>query len=251
MVSESSPPNILIVEDEMIIASRVAMLVEKMGYAVAGILPRGEEVLDHCRSAQPDLILMDIHLKGKLDGVETVEQLQKAGFQIPVIFLTANSDDASFNRARITRPEGFVSKPYRRRELEMALALAFSRQRERTNETRHPTMYESSNPTLGDRIFVRHQNKMIRLPFADILFVEASRAYCRVVTTERDYTLSMSLSALERKLPERIFLRVHRSYLVNLRKIDEIGSDELIVSGRSVTLGRSYREQLVRRLKMI
>lgn len=245
-MSENSTRTILIVEDEMIIAARVAMLVEKLGYSVSGILPRGEEVLDHCRAARPDLILMDIQLKGGQDGVDTVHQLQREGFQIPVVYLTANSEAASFERARATRPEGFVSKPYRRRELEMALALAFSRQ---TDTPNFPS--RNSEKLVTDRIFVRHQNKMVRLPFDQILFAEASRAYCRVVTTEGEYLLSMSLRALQDELPEQLFLRVHRSYLVNLRKIDEIDSDEILLSGRSVTLGRSYRDELLRRLKTI
>ena len=253
-MSEPNPRRILIVEDEMIIASRVAMLLERMGYTVAGILPRGEEVLDHCRTSQPDLMLMDIHLKGVLDGVETVTQLRAAGVRVPVIYLTANSDDASFERARATRPEGFVTKPYRQRELEMSLALAFSRQPPRENPSESAGADSTSSPdttVLTDRIFVRQHGKMIRLPLDEVLFAEAARAYCRVVTTEGEHTLSMPLSTLERELPEQSFVRVHRSYLVNLRKIDSISTDELILQGRSVTLGRSYREELVRRLKMI
>ena len=98
---------ILVVEDEMIIGAKISMQLSELGYEVTGILPRGEEVLNHLKENKPDIVLLDIQLKGKMDGIETAALVEQH-FQIPVIFLTANTDDATFNRAKTTRPAAFI-----------------------------------------------------------------------------------------------------------------------------------------------
>lgn len=93
------PVKILIVEDEMIIAANISLQLTTLGYEVTGIISRGEEALVHIKQNQPDIVLMDIQLKGRLDGVETVKMMQQ-DFDIPIIYLTANADDGNFNRAK-------------------------------------------------------------------------------------------------------------------------------------------------------
>ena len=97
---------ILIVEDEMIIAANISLQLTNLGYEVTGIIPRGEEALVHIEQNLPDIILMDINLKGDIDGVEIATLIQKS-YKIPIIFLTANSDEVNFNRAKATNPYGF------------------------------------------------------------------------------------------------------------------------------------------------
>ncbi|MEO8406482.1 MAG: response regulator, partial [Chitinophagaceae bacterium] len=123
---------ILVVEDEMIIAAKISMQLNGLGYEVTGILPRGEEALLHVEENRPDIVLLDINLKGNLDGIETALQLQKQT-DIPVIFLTANADDATFNRAKAAKPYAFISKPYKQLDLQRAIELTISRMAE--NET--------------------------------------------------------------------------------------------------------------------
>ena len=94
---------ILIVEDEMIIGAKISMLLSDLGYEIAGIIPTGEKAISQIRNNRPDMILMDIQLKGKLDGIETARIIQESD-DIPIIYLTANADDSHFNRAKSTRP---------------------------------------------------------------------------------------------------------------------------------------------------
>src|SRR6185436_16807290 len=103
---------ILVVEDEMIIAAKIAMQLTNLGYEVTGILPKGEEAIKHVEDEKPDIIVLDINLKGKIDGIEAAKQIQQIA-DIPIIYLTANSDDATFNRAKPTRPYAFISKPFK------------------------------------------------------------------------------------------------------------------------------------------
>ena len=112
---------ILVVEDEMLIGAKISMLLTNLGYEVTGILPRGEDALVHVEENKPDIIILDINLKGKIDGIETAAILQRKN--IPVIYLTANSDDATFNRAKHTRPTAFISKPFKQLDLQRAIEL--------------------------------------------------------------------------------------------------------------------------------
>lgn len=116
---------ILIVEDEMLIGAKISMLLTNLGYEVTGILPRGEEAIAHVKENPPDIILLDINLKGKMDGIETAASLQQKN--IPVIYLTANSDEATFNRAKQTRPAAFIKKPFKQLDLQRAIELTISR----------------------------------------------------------------------------------------------------------------------------
>ena len=108
-----SPARILIVEDEMIIAANLSLQLTNLGYEVCGIIPRGEEALLNIRENPPDIILMDIQLKGEMDGIEVIRSMQRE-VNIAVIYLTANADDAHFSRAKETHPYAFISKPFKK-----------------------------------------------------------------------------------------------------------------------------------------
>lgn len=115
---------ILIVEDENIIALNIKKKLKGFGYAVPAIVSTGEEAVKMAEIISPDLILMDIMLKGDMDGVKAAEEIKKR-FSIPVIYLTAYSDDKVLDRAKVTEPYGYIVKPFKaidlRSNIEMAL----------------------------------------------------------------------------------------------------------------------------------
>ncbi len=248
-----TPVKVLIVEDEMIIAAKISMHLEELGYEVVGLLPRGEEAVVHCRQSPPDLLLLDINLKGILDGIETAKVLRKElPYHLPIIYLTANTDDATYERARATKPKAFIGKPYEKRELVRTIDLALL-----PGVAATPPLPAPSQPPeqpaylLSDRIFVRHKKRMVKVFLKDINYVIAERAYCRIVTSETEYLLSMALSKLMDQVRSNEFMRVHRSHVVNLRHVDEVAERHLVVAGTAIPLGPSYSDELTRRLQLI
>ena len=242
---------ILVVEDEMIIGAKISMQLTSLGYEVTGILPRGEEAIIHVEENRPDIVLLDINLKGKFNGIETALQIQKLA-DIPIIYLTANSDEATFNKAKASRPYAFISKPYKQLDLQRAIELTICRMAE--NET-GPHADESSDDErpfiLSDRIFVRHREKMIKIIVAEILYIEADRNYCRIFTRNREYLLSITLKTIEEKLPGRIFLRTHRSYMINLAHVDEVAESHVIIAQKAIPLSAGLKEQLLQRIQTL
>ena len=115
--------SILIVEDERIIARDIQHSLENLGYTVPAIASSGEKAVEKAAKIRPDLVLMDIRLKGEMNGVEAAEQI-RAHLNIPVVYLTAYADDETLQRARISEPFGYVLKPFEEREIHSAIQMA-------------------------------------------------------------------------------------------------------------------------------
>ena len=241
---------ILVIEDEMIIGANISLQLTKLGYEVTGIIPRGEEALLFIKEDRPDIILMDIRLKGKLDGIETAQQIQER-YDIPIIYITANADAAHFNRAKATRPQAFISKPFKKLDLQRAIELTLSRIVE-NNDTENITEGDSDSPyVLSDSIFVRHYEKMVKIVISNIFYVEAERNYCRIYSKDKSYLLVMTLKDLDDKLPKEHFMRIHRSFIINISQIDEVGSTHVVMAKKVIPISKTYKEALLKRLQTI
>ena len=248
----STPIKILIVEDEMIIAANISLQLTTLGYEVIGIVPRAEDALTCVKQDLPDIVLMDINLKGDLDGIETVKLIKEI-HDVAVIYLTANANEANFNRAKSTHPHAFISKPFKKLDLQRAIELTADRlQKEKNNEIE--TSSDESKPSpfmLSDCIFVRHNEKMVKVDIKDILYIEAERNYCRIYSKDKEYLLVMTLKDMDEKLPNKHFLRVHRSFIVNLSQIDEIATSHIVIAKKAIPVSKSLKEELLNRLQTI
>ena len=114
---------ILVVEDEGIIAQDIQNTLKKLGYAVPAIAYSGKEGIEKAQEIQPDLVLMDIVLGGGIDGIEAAEQIRRR-FHIPVVYLTAYADEKTLQRAKITEPFGYILKPFEEKELYITIEMA-------------------------------------------------------------------------------------------------------------------------------
>jgi len=244
------PPKILIVEDEMVIAANISLELTKIGYEVTGIIPRGEEALVHMKENTPDIILMDIILKGNLDGIDTIVKMQQTQ-DIPVIYLTANADEAHFNRAKETHPFAFISKPFKKLDLQRAVELVVSQKSAIESSSRTSEKKPNSPFVLNNCIFVRHHDTMVKVEINDILYVEAERNYCRIYAKEKEYLLVITLKNLLEKLPAAHFMRVHRSYIVHLSQINEVSTTGIVILKKFIPVSKAYREELLNRLQTI
>ncbi|MGC9505327.1 hybrid sensor histidine kinase/response regulator [Baaleninema sp.] len=117
---------ILIVEDEAIVADDIAYRLENLGYEIADIVASGEEAIEAATKELPDLVLMDIMLQGEIDGIEAARVIRER-LNLPVVYLTANADRATLERAKLTVPLGYVLKPFKDRELQVTIEIALTR----------------------------------------------------------------------------------------------------------------------------
>ena len=115
--------NILIVEDESIVAKDIQHSLVKLGYTVVGIASSADKALEILRTEEPGIVLMDIMLKGELNGIQTAEIIRKQ-YAIPVIFLTAYADESTLAKAKTSEPYGYIIKPYKEIDLQTAIEMA-------------------------------------------------------------------------------------------------------------------------------
>ena len=241
---------ILIVEDELIIAANLAMQIESFGYQVIETIPRVEEVLPFLIDHTPDIILLDINLKGDMDGIQ-LAQLIKREYGTPIIFVTANNDDHHFERAKAVCPYGFISKPFKKVDLQRTLELAVLRIIEEQKITTQNSLEIEKPIFLSDSIFVRSHDKMLKVMLDDILFIEADRNYSKIFTVQKEYVLVGTLKDLEDKLNSRSFLRIHRSFIVQLKHIDEIAASHVMVKSKIIPLNADSRKMLMQYIQKV
>lgn len=251
-VKLQSKPKILMVEDDMIIAADISMQLSQLGYDIIGISTQAEDALKIVATNRPDIILMDIILSGKMNGIEAALLILER-HQIPVIFLTSNTDDATFNQALAAKPFAFIAKPFQAFDLERTLQMTL--QRIDAEKASEPLAAQSDDhfSVMDDRFFIRDKDQMVKVRFSDILFVEADRSYCKLHTEEQIYLLSVPLRNLESQLPVDRFVRTHRSFVVNLDKMDAISEHHefLTIHSHQIPISRRMKEQVINRIKMI
>ena len=162
--------SVLVVEDERLIARDIQNSLEKLGYRVPATAATGEDAVKLAGEKSPDLVLMDITLKGNMDGVDAAAAIHSK-FDIPVIFLTAHADKATVERAKISEPYGYLLKPFEERELQICIEIAVYKhrmeQKIRNVERWFSTMFKS----IGDGVISTDKNGIIRFmnPMAEAL----------------------------------------------------------------------------------
>ena len=148
---------ILIVEDEIIIAENIKFTLKKFGYDVSGIISFGEDAVEIAREFHPDLVLMDIKLEGKMNGIEAADIIFKE-FEIPIIFLTSFGDEDTVKQAAMTEPYGYILKPFEDRMLCAAIEMAFYKhqmEKKLRNSEKFLKLIIDTDPNL---IFVKDEN---------------------------------------------------------------------------------------------
>ncbi|MCG2828444.1 methanogen output domain 1-containing protein [Methanothermobacter sp. K4] len=184
-----SPTSLLVVEDESIVAMDIKHRAEGLGYRVVGMAASGEEAIKLAREEKPDLVLMDIVLKGEMDGIEAAEVI-RAEMNIPVVYLIAYSDEKTLSRAKLTGPFGYIIKPFEDRELHSAIEVALYKHRMdsklRESEERYRALLEAS----PDPIILLDSDSRI-------LF--ANRTVEELTGLDRKRLRGKKLSILERK----------------------------------------------------
>jgi len=243
---------ILIVEDEAIVAKDISVCLEKIGYEVIATFSKGEKALHFLEENKPDLVLMDIMLAGNISGIEASAEIKKK-HDIPVVFLTAYADEKTIERAKVTEPYGYVIKPFKEIDLRTSIEMAlykFKKEKEKLSGIESSSFKNS--PISSDYIYVKSNSKLVKVQNSNILFVEALKDYVIIHTDKERFTIHSTMKDIEKKLPEDIFMRVHRSYILNLNKINSIDSSIVNIekSDKKIPIGGSYKDSLFKRLNL-
>jgi DNA-binding LytR/AlgR family response regulator len=249
-----SKTNILIVEDESIVAKDIQHSLKKLGYTVVGMCSTGEDAIKTAEEVKPDLVLMDIMLKGEMSGIEAAGQIREK-FNIPIIYLTAYADESTLSKAKVSEPYGYIIKPFKEIDLHTSIEMAIYKHEKETDVKKERDFLYSivENKESKDIIFVKSNSRLVKVKTSDIYFVEALKDYVVINTNTARYTIHSTMKDIEKKLPASDFIRVHRSFIVRIDKIVAIEQPNLILEEdkKLIPIGGSYKDDLAKRLNMI
>jgi DNA-binding LytR/AlgR family response regulator len=247
--------NVFVVEDESIVSKDIQNSLNKIGYNVVGSASSGEKALESIRIEQPDIILMDIMLKGSMNGIDVAEIVKKE-LEIPIIFLTAYADEATLSRAKISEPYGYILKPFKEIDLQTSIEMAiYKHQKEQIIVKERDYLYSivDSKEKSHDFIFVKSNSKLVKLNCKDIYFIEALKDYVVINTIDSRYTIHSTMKEIELKMGSVDFIRIHRSFIIRLDKIATIEYPNLSLENnkKSIPIGGSYRDDLNAKIKLL
>ena len=248
------PINILVTEDESIVRKDIERCLGNLGYNVIASADNGEDAISLATKHKPDLALMDIMIKGDMNGIAAAEEI-KRNMDIPVVFLTAYADESTLNEAKMAEPHGYILKPFKDVDIQTAIEMALhkhGKEREIKQETdflRSLTEHKEDS----DVIFVKNRSRLVRVKNEDLLFVEALKDYVVVHTRTESYTIHSTMKDVETKLVGSDFLRVHRSFIVNIDAIQSIKYAMISIEGmdKEIPVGGSYKDSLAERINLL
>jgi len=235
-----------IVEDELVIARTIISTLDELGYSHCGPAINYTEAIEMLENNKPDLLLLDIQLSGKKDGIDVAQKLNEL-YQIPFIFLTANSDGETIDRAKKVKPHAYIVKPFTKEELFAAIEIAFSNftGNRDTAKSEHAASYHH----VKDYMFVRDGYVFRKIFFNELLYLESDANYVILhLKSQKKVIARSTLNDFIEQIDQKIFIRVHRSYSVNINMIDDIFPTEISLAGIKIPIGKSYKQELFKAL---
>ncbi|RFS16535.1 response regulator [Emticicia sp. C21] len=238
---------ILIVEDEVMTGTDIKETLEKAGHTITGIARNSEEAIVSLKKQLPDIGIVDVMLRGSThDGVQTAAELVKL-HPMPIIYLTANSESQTFQRAKDTSPAAYLLKPFRHNELALQIELAYHNYKATTSA--------SPNPVMAETIFLPFDKGLKKLSKQDVLYLKADGSYVKVylINEVSPYLFSMNLGHLAQYFSTSNFYRLSRSLLINLNCIERIERDHLYMRNQEspIQIPESNKTELMKKLAVI
>jgi DNA-binding LytR/AlgR family response regulator len=228
---------IFIVEDDPIIASDLEGILIDLGYEVCGMSHQPFEAKKKIEQLIPDLLLLDINLNSEIDGIDLATLIKN--LNIGIIFISAFTDKKTVDRVKEIQPLGYIIKPFNEKEIAITIELVFNnvQKTENNNKQEVETGF----------VFVKTKNNLsIKISFEDILVVEAYDNYSFIHTVQEKLIVSYTLKDLEQRIQSPFLVRVHRTYIVNIKKVEAIHLNALIIGKHEIPIGKSYRDEVIK-----
>lgn len=243
--------NILIVEDEELYADQLQMLIKRLGHHTCAVVDNAEEALIQFDRHSVDMALVDINLKGEMDGLELGKWLRRFS-NIPIVFITSHYDNQEyFEKASKVQAFGFIRKPVDETELlrTITLALSYGSGEQSFDGTSLAGKTVQSSP-ITETLLLQMRSKLVKINQDEILYIEADDKYCTLFLEDgRQFQERGSLREMSKKLSASKFAQSHRSFIVNLDQIQEINTAEFTIKVQEywIPLGNTYKEYFLKK----
>lgn len=235
--------NILIIEDTPEQSDALIKVLLENNYTVVGVARNFTEALKLFYANTIDIIIIDVFLDGKPDGITFAESINIIpNASKPFVFLTSSQDRQIFERAKLTKPFSFLMKPFNELEILYAIEMAVEKFYEQTNVF---LTEEQDTVISNDFLFIKKKNSLKKVALQDILYIEVEERYCNIITEKEKFVILISLTKISALLDPAKFIRTHRNTIVNTDKIEEIIlADNLIIlqGNHKINLSDTYKD---------
>jgi len=229
-----------VVEDELLIARSIQNVLDQLDYAYTDIAISYTEAIKMIETEKPDILLLDISLSGKKDGID-VAIYANEHHQVPIIFLTANSDAGTINRAKNVKPHAYLVKPFIKDELYAAIEIAFSNYSIAKTQEKQPT----NSTKINNAIFIRESHSYIKILFTQIAWLESEENYVKIhTTTNKKIMIRSTFTDFLEQLPSDLFFKTGRSHAVQLSLIDKVEPTEVFIGTDKIPLSKTQKDEL-------
>lgn len=241
---------ILIVEDEFVTLDLLRDYLKESGYEISGDAMSAEEAIAVLEKGETDFVMLDINIQGTKNGIWIAEQINKK-YKIPFIFLTALSDSATVKTAARTKPYGYLVKPFKQADIFTTIEIALTNYNEsRTGMNTPGAKKKESEIQLNDAIFIKNKEVFKKIFIKDMQYIEAFKNYLELNFVDNRQTIRSTLTDFQKALPQDHFIQTHRSFIVNINFIAEIGSDFVVVGKAEIPISRGFKESVLNNLKL-
>ncbi|RXR33156.1 response regulator transcription factor [Flavobacterium piscinae] len=239
---------ILIVEDELIIAENTKIILSKNNYEVIGIAKNYNQVFDIIVQKKPELILLDIHLNDKKNGIDVANELNK-NFKIPFIYTTSYSDTNTLDEAKITSPLNYLVKPFTEEQLISIIKIS-TFNLIKNIEVKDSIEVTKSNFKNEEFIFVKEKLDLIKIKISDIKWIRSDGNYLEVYCNEKFKLIRATISSFYESLPEN-FIRIHNSYIINMNFLEVIQSSYVIINNNKIPISKNYKADFLKKINVL
>ena len=242
----------MVVEDRPLTAEDIRYTLTELGYEIAAVVHSGGEALEALEKHKPDFVMLDIDLGEGMNGIAVGRIIQQS-YKIPFLYLTARADKATLEEAKATQPVAYIVKPFTPNDLRAAIEIAmYNVASGQTASFKQPEPTEETPMVKGEEaLFIKSKGRYEKIKQEDILWVEAEDTYARIRTAEKPYLVSFTLKAVSERLTHSELIRVHRSFIVNVRQVEAIEDNMLIIGDKLIPVSKSYRESVMKRFDFL
>ncbi len=212
---------ILIIEDEVLISELIKNYLVSFGFSHVYLAHTKKQSIEIIDLVNPDLILLDLHLQQPKDGLDIAKMIDERGGP-PYIFITANADMLIIQEAINTKATSYITKPVKKTDLFAAIQIALKL------KFKPETSF----------LLIKENNTNLKLDFDEILYIEGSSNYINIFTKTQKVVTRQSLEWAELELPENLFMRIHRSYIINLRAVQRTNSKSVFIRDMEIPISR-------------
>lgn len=215
---------ILIVENDVLIAEHLAQIVKSFQYEVAGIAFNKDDAIKSIDKNPPDMALLDVRIQELYDGIEIGEYVRQ-NHSIPIVYVTAHSENKTVEKALKTKPNGYVLKPFKESEILAAIGIAVQNFRKEQSD---------------EFFFIKNNYKAIKLLYNEVLYLKSNNNHIEIHTKTNQYYQRMGLQEMLDNQDDEIFIRVHRSFAVNKNRITKYTARKLYINTIEIPVSRKY-----------